>query len=357
MADFSTRRTSKERCCAATIAPAAANSDERAAVSLAAGGVIAAAGTWTCGVREGNAAWMAAEAVANALVASVHELAVFRSPACAEGVFDSKWGSLLGGASGMTSRARQRACIDRVAVPAGGSSGFARALIPIDVCYPGRSLPGHGNPFRPLPPPPEAPSALRKPAWLKVPLPGGPDHGRLKTLTRKLGLHGLRGSALPQYRRVLEGRARDHDPDGAGRRVHARLPVLRGENRQAGGGARSAGAAHVGQAIAALGLRYVVITSVDRDDLPDGGSAHYAECIRQVRLQSPETAIETLTPDYQGSDLATLMSARPDVFAHNVEVVSRLQRRIRDPRCSFERSLETCAARRRSTPICSRSRP
>ena len=188
MADFSTRRTSKERCCAATIAPAAANSDERAAVSLAAGGVIAAAGTWTCGVREGNAAWMAAEAVANALVASVHELAVFRSPACAEGVFDSKWGSLLGGASGMTSRARQRACIDRVAVPAGGS-GFARALIPIDVCYPGRSLPGHGNPFRPLPPPPEAPSALRKPAWLKVPLPGGPDHGRLKTLTRKLGLY------------------------------------------------------------------------------------------------------------------------------------------------------------------------
>jgi lipoic acid synthetase len=99
--------------------------------------------------------------------------------------------------------------------------------------------------------------------------------------------------------------------------------------------------AHVGEAIATLGLAYVVITSVDRDDLPDGGAGHYAECIREIRARSPKTAVETLAPDYQGSDLATLMEARPDVFAHNVEVVARLQRRIRDPRCSFERSLET----------------
>jgi lipoic acid synthetase len=99
--------------------------------------------------------------------------------------------------------------------------------------------------------------------------------------------------------------------------------------------------AKVGMAIASLNLGYVVITSVDRDDLPDGGSAHYAACIREVRARSPRTAIETLAPDYQGSDLATLMAARPDVFAHNVEVVARLQRKIRDPRCSFERSLAT----------------
>lgn len=84
-----------------------------------------------------------------------------------------------------------------------------------------------------------------------------------------------------------------------------------------------------------------MITSVDRDDLPDGGAAHYADCVRQIRARSPRTVVETLVPDYVGDDLGTLMEARPDVLAHNVEVVPALQRRIRDPRCSFERSEET----------------
>jgi lipoic acid synthetase len=97
----------------------------------------------------------------------------------------------------------------------------------------------------------------------------------------------------------------------------------------------------VGTAVAAMNLAYVVITSVDRDDLADGGSGHYADCIRSIRAKSPRTVVETLIPDYRGSDLATLMTARPDVLAHNVEVVDRLQRKIRDPRCSFARSLET----------------
>jgi lipoic acid synthetase len=107
---------------------------------------------------------------------------------------------------------------------------------------------------------------------------------------------------------------------------------------------------HVGTAVASLNLGYVVITSVDRDDLPDGGSAHYAACIGSIRSKSPRTVVETLIPDYQGSDLATLMAARPDVLAHNVEVVSRLQRKIRDPRCSFERSLETLRGAKRIDP-------
>jgi lipoic acid synthetase len=107
---------------------------------------------------------------------------------------------------------------------------------------------------------------------------------------------------------------------------------------------------NVGEAVAAMNLGYVVITSVDRDDLPDGGSAHYAQCIREVRQRSPRTVVETLIPDYQGSDLATLMSARPDVLGHNVEVVGRLQRKIRDPRCSFEKSLETLKGAKRLDP-------
>jgi len=95
-----------------------------------------------------------------------------------------------------------------------------------------------------------------------------------------------------------------------------------------------------------------VITSVDRDDLPDGGSSHYAACIREIRARSPRTVVETLIPDYQHTDLATLMEAKPDVLAHNVEVVSRLQRKIRDPRCSFERSLETLRGAKLHHPDC-----
>ena len=90
-----------------------------------------------------------------------------------------------------------------------------------------------------------------------------------------------------------------------------------------------------------MGVGYVVLTSVDRDDLADGGAAHYAECIRQLRAHAPGTVVETLIPDYAGASLAVLMAARPDVLAHNVEVVARLQRKVRDPRCSFERSLAT----------------
>jgi lipoic acid synthetase len=107
---------------------------------------------------------------------------------------------------------------------------------------------------------------------------------------------------------------------------------------------------NVGAAVAAMAVGYVVITSVDRDDLPDGGSAHYAECVRSIRRHSPSTVVETLIPDYGPADLERLMEARPDVLAHNVEVVPRLQRKIRDPRCSFERSLATLRDAKRFAP-------
>jgi lipoic acid synthetase len=106
----------------------------------------------------------------------------------------------------------------------------------------------------------------------------------------------------------------------------------------------------VAQAVAELGLAYLVITSVDRDDLADGGAGHYAACIEAIRARAPGTVVETLIPDYTGEPLATLMASRPDVLAHNVEVVAALQRKIRDPRCSFERSLETLVEARRHDP-------
>ncbi len=98
---------------------------------------------------------------------------------------------------------------------------------------------------------------------------------------------------------------------------------------------------NLAKTIAALKLRYVVITSVDRDDLRDGGAAHYVECIRQVRALSPATRIEVLVPDFRGRDdraLEILLAAPPDVMNHNLETVPRLYRQAR-PGSDYQFSL------------------
>lgn len=88
---------------------------------------------------------------------------------------------------------------------------------------------------------------------------------------------------------------------------------------------------HLAEAVSKLGLNHVVITSVDRDDLEDGGAAHFAQCIEYLRMTSPDTTIEILTPDFQKKETAieTVVKARPDVFNHNIETVPRLYRSIR----------------------------
>ncbi|ACI49965.1 lipoic acid synthetase [Gluconacetobacter diazotrophicus PA1 5] len=98
--------------------------------------------------------------------------------------------------------------------------------------------------------------------------------------------------------------------------------------------------ARVGDAVAKLGLRHVVITSVDRDDLPDGGAAHFARVIAAIRAQAPETTIEILTPDFlrKRGALEVVVSARPDVFNHNLETVPRLYPGIR-PGARYYQSL------------------
>src|SRR5690606_14553387 len=88
---------------------------------------------------------------------------------------------------------------------------------------------------------------------------------------------------------------------------------------------------HVAQAVGALGLNHIVITSVDRDDLPDGGAEHFARTIRRIRDFAPGTTIEVLTPDFLKKDgaLEIVVEARPDVFNHNLETVPRLYRPVR----------------------------
>jgi len=101
----------------------------------------------------------------------------------------------------------------------------------------------------------------------------------------------------------------------------------------------------VAESVAELGLRHAVITSVDRDDLRDGGAEIFARTIRAIRRRSPGTSIEVLTPDFQGDREAirTVARARPDIFNHNTETVPRLYARIR-PRAIFERSLDLLGA-------------
>jgi lipoic acid synthetase len=91
-----------------------------------------------------------------------------------------------------------------------------------------------------------------------------------------------------------------------------------------------------------MGLQYVVLTSVDRDDLPDGGAQHYADCIRAIKRRCPQTGVEALTPDFSGneSDVATVLDSGVDVFAQNLETVKRLTRVVRDPRAGYEQTLD-----------------
>jgi lipoic acid synthetase len=101
---------------------------------------------------------------------------------------------------------------------------------------------------------------------------------------------------------------------------------------------------HVAEAVARLGLRHAVITSVDRDDLPDGGAGHFHDVIRAVKHRNPGCAVEVLTPDFKNKDgaLDVVLRARPEVFAHNVETVPRLYRRVR-PGSRYEVSLALLA--------------
>ena len=185
-------------------------------------------------------------------------------------------------------------------------------------------------------------SRRRKPSWLKVPLPGGEGYGRLKGLARGLNLHTVCEEArCPNVGECWSGKHPTMTLMVLGDECTRRCRFCAVKTRMDPAPPDPDEPRHVGEAIGALGLGYVVITSVDRDDLPDGGAGHYAACVRSIRERSPGTVVETLVPDYTDDDLALLMEAKPDVLAHNVEVVDRLQRKIRDPRCSFERSLDT----------------
>jgi lipoyl synthase len=109
---------------------------------------------------------------------------------------------------------------------------------------------------------------------------------------------------------------------------------------------------NVARSVELMGLKYVVLTSVNRDDLEDGGSAHYAAAIRAIKKRNPGTAVEALTPDFQGvmRDVQTVLDSGLDVFAQNVETVSRLTHPVRDPRAGYAQTIGVLRAAKAYQP-------
>jgi lipoic acid synthetase len=189
----------------------------------------------------------------------------------------------------------------------------------------------------------------RKPSWLKVKAPGGDNYIRLKHMMKELNLHSvceeahcpnigecwqhgtatfmILGSVCTRncaYCAVAHGRPPEYDIEEPNR---------------------------VGEAIARMQLRHAVITSVDRDDLPDFGASIFAETIRQIHTRLPECSVEVLVPDFQGNEdaIRAVLEARPEIYNHNTETVPRLFKKAR-PGGRYERVLEIFRIAKRIAP-------
>lgn len=181
-----------------------------------------------------------------------------------------------------------------------------------------------------------------KPAWLRVRAPGSPGYQKTRGIVRRLGLHTVcEEAACPN---IGECWTRRHATvmilGSVCTRACAFCNVKTGVPDRVDAGEPE----RVARAVAELRLRHVVVTSVDRDDLPDGGAAQFAACIAAIRRGAPGTTIEVLTPDFRRKPgaLETVVQARPEVYNHNVETVARLYRPVR-PGASYEHSVDLLA--------------
>jgi len=182
--------------------------------------------------------------------------------------------------------------------------------------------------------------AERKPEWLRVRPPSGDNYGHLKSLLRDLNLHTVCEEAhCPNVSECWGGGTATIMLLGDLCTRGCRFCAVKSGNPH--GLVDADEPRKVAAAIADLGLTYVVLTSVDRDDLPDGGASHFAETIREIKARDPEILVEALIPDFQGDldAVRSVVDAGPDVLDHNLETVRRLQGVARDPRANYERSL------------------
>lgn len=189
----------------------------------------------------------------------------------------------------------------------------------------------------------------QKPAWLKVRAPGSPNYRRLAHLMRELELHTVCEDAhCPNIGECWHhGTATFMILGDVCTRACAYCAVAHG--RPAALDVDEP--ARVARAVETLDLSYVVITSVDRDDLPDGGASIFADTIRETRARVPDCRIEVLIPDFQGNEAAlrTVLEAGPDILNHNTETVPRLYREVRSGG-RYARTLELLDRSRRFRP-------
>ncbi|MFI5420774.1 MAG: lipoyl synthase, partial [Nitrososphaerales archaeon] len=179
-----------------------------------------------------------------------------------------------------------------------------------------------------------------KPEWLKVQMPSGENYKRLKVLSRDLGLHTVCEEAhCPNIGECWSGGTATFMLLGDTCTRGCRFCAVKSGNPNKV--VDPLEPVKIGIALNQMGLNYIVLTSVDRDDLPDGGAAHFAQTIEETKKRNPELLIEVLTPDFQGSldSVRKIVAAKPDVFAHNVETVERLQSKVRDRRANYAQSL------------------
>jgi lipoyl synthase len=190
---------------------------------------------------------------------------------------------------------------------------------------------------------------IRKPHWLKKKLPSGPEYEKVRKLVSTQGLATVcQAAQCPnQFECFSKGTATfmilgekctrncrfcavDHSPEGS--------PDPEEPQK-------------VAEAVATMGLRYAVITSVTRDDLEDGGASHFAETIQGIIKENSKTLVEVLIPDLGGDwkDLETILKAQPHVLNHNIETVPRLYKTVR-PGAVYERSLELLAKAKEIAP-------
>jgi len=189
----------------------------------------------------------------------------------------------------------------------------------------------------------------RKPGWLKVKAPGGPTYLELKSLMRELGLHTVCEEArCPNIGECWEHKAATFMILGdVCTRNCTYCAVTHGTPKPDD----PEEPARLAEAVSRMGLEHVVITSVDRDDLPHGGAEAFAACVREIRARIPNTSVEVLIPDFKGSEAALrlVMDAEPDILNHNLETTERLYRLAR-PGGRYDRALELLARARRLAP-------
>lgn len=190
----------------------------------------------------------------------------------------------------------------------------------------------------------------RKPEWLKVRAPGGERFVAIKQKLRDLNLHTVCEEArCPNIGECWQGGTATIMLLGDVCTRGCRFCAVK--TGKPGGVVDTDEPVKVAGLIAESGLDYIVLTSVNRDDLPDGGAKHFADTVAEIKKRAPQVLCETLVPDFQGNigAVETLLLGGVDVYAHNIETVRRLTPRVRDRRATYDQSLKVLLAAREVT--------